>query len=289
MKQFIDGLWLQQGLSDNTLKSYTNDLKSFALWVKQCSKDVFSIEEEELESYVRVRREAGLSANSIARLLACLRNFYSWLLKHKYIEHDPTIFLSNPRTTRKIPTCISEEQVTSLLAAPDCSTELGMRDKAMLELLYASGLRVSELINLELSDMNLQQGVIKIFGKGNRQRMLPIGEIAEDEITKYLEGARTGLLNGKQCDKVFVSMRGTGMTRQTFWYRIKYYAAIVNLDNLSPHGLRHAFATHILNNGADLVIVKELLGHKSISTTQIYTHVAKARLQEIYQQHHPRA
>jgi integrase/recombinase XerD len=231
-----------------------------------------------------------MHARSTARFLSCARRFYRWLLQSEKITTDPTLNIESPKLGRSLPKTLSEQDVEALLNAPDISTAIGIRDRAMLEVLYASGLRITELVTLDLNSVNIRQGVIRVMGKGSKERLVPIGEDALDWVTKYLEQARAELLGGKVASVLFVSQHAKGMTRQTFWHRLKVYAGLAHISStLSPHILRHAFATHLLNHGADLRVVQMLLGHSDVSTTTIYTHVAKARLQALYKQHHPRA
>ena len=245
---------------------------------------------DDLVAYLGHRYEKGASARSMARALSTLRRFYRYLLREKVIEVDPTALLESPKIGRSLPATLSEKEVVELIDAPDMSTPEGLRDRAMLEVLYATGLRVSELVGLALDEMNLQMGVVRVTGKGNKERLVPMGEQAVNWLQQYLAEVRPALMQGHgQVDEVFVTRRGAGMTRQAFWYLVKKYADQVGIHHhLSPHTLRHAFATHLVNHGADLRVVQMLLGHSDISTTQIYTHVAQARLQALHQAHHPR-
>jgi len=286
--QFSQYLWLEHGLSDNTRQAYQSDLKHFFIWLKDKSA-VSSVDQAKLESYLQVLYHQKLTARSIARNLSTLKRFYQWLLLENHIQIDPTLNIVGPKLGQPLPKSLSEADVVALLDAPDVSTDLGLRDRAMLEMLYASGLRISELINLQLNQVNLRQGVVQVVGKGDKARLVPIGETAMNWFERYCDQARVGLLKNKVSDWVFVSQQSKPMTRQTFWYRIKNYALQAGVSTaISPHTLRHAFATHLLNHGADLRVVQMLLGHSDVSTTTIYTHVAKARLQQLHREHHPR-
>ena len=290
VEKFLDSLWLEKGLSDNTLKAYRYDLDSFAAWVADHEKSLITVSREDLMSYLSDRMSKGLQARSTARSLSCLRALYRYLLREKKVKDDPTLRVENPKLGRPLPGTLSEQDIEKLLAAPNIETALGLRDRTMLEVLYACGLRVSELTGLRLSEVNLRQGVIRIIGKGSKERLVPMGEEAITWLTRYLAEARVELLKKNlNQDIIFPSNRGVQMTRQTFWHRIKAHAKTADIQKkLSPHTLRHAFATHLLNHGADLRVVQLLLGHSDLSTTQIYTHVAQQRLKELHQQHHPR-
>jgi integrase/recombinase XerD len=290
IERFLDALWMERGLSDNTLSAYRNDLTQFAHWLSQSQAcDVLGVERTHLLGYLALRSEQQRSPRSSARLLSSLRRFYSWCRREQLIEADPTRLLSAPKLGRPLPDTLSEAEVDKLLEAPDTRTSLGLRDRSMLELLYATGLRVSELVSLQERQLNLRQGVVRVTGKGQKERLVPMGEVAIDWLRRYLSEARPQLAAGELCEALFLTQRRGGMTRQAFWYLIKRYARQVGIGvALSPHTLRHAFATHLLNHGADLRVVQMLLGHSNISTTQIYTHVAKARLQALHAQHHPR-
>lgn len=290
IERFLDALWMERGLSENTLSAYRNDLMQFTNWLQQQhSIDLLSIERTQLMDYLALRSEQQRSPRSSARLLSSLRRFYSWCRRERLIDEDPTRLLSAPKLGRPLPDTLSEEDVEKLLDAPDTKTALGLRDRSMLELLYATGLRVSELVCLQQHQVNLRQGVVRVTGKGQKERLVPMGEVAIDWLRRYLQEARPELAAGDLDGMLFLTRRKSGMTRQAFWYLIKRYARQVGIRaHLSPHTLRHAFATHLLNHGADLRAVQMLLGHSNISTTQIYTHVAKARLQALHAQHHPR-
>ena len=288
--RFIDSLWLERGLSDNTLMAYRRDLNSFEDWLSRQARDtLLTAETHDLQTYLGERMREGQSPRSAARFLSSARSFYRWLLREGFIESDPSLHLESPRQGRALPKSLSEADVDRLLSAPDLESDLEFRDRTMLELLYACGLRVSELTNLEVSQVSLNQGVVRVLGKGSKERLIPMGEEALDWLQRYLTGPWVALSRGKVSDVLFPSNRGTAMTRQTFWYRIKIYAERAGIQvHLSPHTLRHAFATHLLNHGADLRVVQMLLGHSDLSTTQIYTHVAKQRMQELHANHHPR-
>lgn len=293
LEQFIDHLWMEHGLSENTLSAYRNDLAGFSSWLACDQSGLVSVSTSDVQRYLANKFEQGYKSRSSARLLSTLRRFYVWLLRDKRINEDPTRLLEAPKAERPLPVSVNEEQVVNLLNAPDTGNDIGYRDRAMLELLYATGLRVSELVNLQLSQLSIEPGVLRIMGKGNKERLVPVGEVALDWLSAYMRHVRPSLLQNKSTatNAVFVTQRGKAMTRQAFWYMIKRCAAGAGLDpeKLSPHTLRHAFATHLLNHGADLRVVQMLLGHSDISTTQIYTHVADQRLRELYKQHHPRA
>lgn len=287
---FLDALWMERGLSENTLAAYRNDLSSFANWLAASRHEGLTrVGKGEVLSYLTYRLQQHRSPRSTARFLSCIRRFYGYLLREKRIHHDPTALIEAPKLGRSLPRTLSEAEVEALLLAPNVETSLGMRDRTMLEVLYATGLRVSELVNLKLSQINLRQGVIRVTGKGNKDRLVPLGEEAVQWLETYLADSRHEMMAGQHSDVVFPSNRKQFMTRQTFWYAIKRYARQAAIDKpLSPHTLRHAFATHLLNHGADLRVVQMLLGHSDLSTTQIYTHVARARLKELHASHHPR-
>ena len=291
---FLDMLWLEHGLSQNTLVSYRHDLQIFQTWIEgKGIKDFNSVSEVDILSYLAYRMDNGLKASSSSRALSCLRRFYRYLLREKHINLDPTVNIDNPKLPRLLPGSLSENEVERLLAAPDFGDVIGLRDKAMLEVMYGSGLRVSELVDLRFSQFNVQQGLIRLFGKGNKERLVPVAEYTLDWLERYLNESRPELVSRSSAglnDVIFPSLRGQRMTRQTFWHRIKKYALTAGIHKtLSPHTLRHAFATHLLNNGADLRVVQLLLGHGNLSTTQIYTHLAKQRLYDLHQKWHPRA
>ncbi|KPC26437.1 Tyrosine recombinase XerD [Pseudomonas syringae pv. cilantro] len=287
--QFLDALWLEKGLSDNTRDSYRSDLALFNGWLQERNVDLPSAGREVILDHLAWRVDNAYKPRSTARFLSGARGFYRYLLREKLIAVDPTLQIDMPQLGKPLPKSLSEADVEALLAAPDLSEPIGQRDRAMLEVLYACGLRVTELISLTLEQVNLRQGVLRVMGKGSKERLVPMGEEAIVWVERYLRGARDELLGAKPSDVLFPSTRGDQMTRQTFWHRIKHQATVAGIGkSLSPHTLRHAFATHLLNHGADLRVVQMLLGHSDLSTTQIYTHVARARLQEIHAKHHPR-
>ncbi|WP_445379775.1 site-specific tyrosine recombinase XerD, partial [Pseudomonas syringae] len=287
--RFLDALWLEKGLSDNTRDSYRSDLALFNGWLQERNVDLISAGREVILDHLGWRVENAYKPRSTARFLSGARGFYRYLLREKLISVDPTLQINMPQLGKPLPKSLSEADVEALLAAPDLSEPIGERDRAMLEVLYACGLRVTELISLTLEQVNLRQGVLRVMGKGSKERLVPMGEESIVWVERYLRGARDELLGGKPSDVLFPSTRGDQMTRQTFWHRIKHQATVAGIGkSLSPHTLRHAFATHLLNHGADLRVVQMLLGHSDLSTTQIYTHVARARLQELHAKHHPR-
>ena len=287
---FCDALWLEDGLAKATLDSYRSDLGRLSLWLSNnAGEPLLDIRETTLSSFI-AHLSKQTRATSQARYLSTLRRFYRWQLGRGRIVVDPTLKLSNPTQPSRLPKVMSEKQVDSLLNAPDLDSPLGLRDRAMLETLYATGLRVSELVNLKLHEVGFNEGVLRAIGKGNKERLVPLGEQAIDWLTRYLNETRMEIIKGQQSDALFITARGGPMTRQAFWQLIKRYALIAGIppERLSPHVLRHAFATHLLNHGADLRVVQLLLGHADISTTQIYTHVARERLKSLHATHHPR-
>lgn len=290
ISQFMDVLWMERGLSENTLAAYRNDLQQFAKWLtERGTPELLRIERKDIVDYLAERTQHNASPRSSARLLSSLRRFYGYCRREALLDEDPTRLIAAPKLGRPLPHTLSEEQVERLLHAPDTTTELGVRDRTMLELLYATGLRVSELVGLREDQVNLRQGILRVTGKGSKERLVPLGEVAIDWLSRYLKQARPDMLAGTLENALFVTQRKSGMTRQAFWHLIKRYAADVDIRvHLSPHTLRHAFATHLINHGADLRAVQMLLGHSNISTTQIYTHVAKARLKALHAAHHPR-
>jgi integrase/recombinase XerD len=284
LDSFADALWLEDGLSKNTLASYRRDLEQFAVFLKKTSLE--KAREEDLSAFLAARRGR---ASSAARMLSSLKRFYGWCLRERKIKADPTLKLDPPKRAPRFPKILSEADVEALLAAPDVNTPLGMRDRAMFEVLYAAGLRVSELTGLKVFEVNLDAGVVRVMGKGSKERLVPLGEEAVDWVRRYMKDFRLELLKKKSSDHLFVTSRGAGMTRQAFWQNIKRYGArAVPNKHFSPHVLRHAFATHLINHGADLRVVQMLLGHADISTTQIYTHVARERMKALHAKHHPR-
>lgn len=297
IERYIDAMWLERGLSKHSLEAYTRDLRALAAYLGKSNikgRTLVTADHADLVAYLAELALAGRSPRSQARLISSVKGFYRYCMRESLVNSDPALRLEAPRLGRPLPATLSEAQVEQLLAEPRCDDPIEMRDKAMLELLYASGLRVSELIGLEMPALNLRQGVVRVIGKGGKERLVPLGDQAVDCLQQYFADARQVLLeqagSAQASAVVFPSRRGQFMTRQAFWYRIKHYASRINLSvNLSPHGLRHAFATHLLNHGADLRVVQVLLGHSDLSTTQIYTHVARHRLQELHARHHPRA
>jgi integrase/recombinase XerD len=289
LDELIDRLWLEEGLSRNTLESYRRDLAQFAAWLERNGgKLLQQAEPGDLERYLGARFRVA-QPRSISRLLASLRRLYRYALREGKVTADPTLQLASPKLPRSLPKSLSEDDVLALLNAPDTDQLLGLRDRAMLETLYATGLRVSELVNLKVGEVSLDMGVLRVMGKGNKERLVPLGEESLDWIKRYLGTARPLLMDSRASDSLFVTQRAAAMTRQAFWYLIKRYALLAHIGKpLSPHVLRHAFATHLLNHGADLRVVQMLLGHADISTTQIYTHVARERLKQLHAMHHPR-
>jgi len=286
---YLDAIWMEKGLSQNSLDSYGRDLKGFTVWLESQKITLMAVSGREVQRFLSHRFEQGLSARTTARQLSCLRGFYRYLLREKRIQEDPTALVDNPKLGRPLPKSLTEADVEDLLAAPDVETALGLRDRTMLEVLYATGLRVSELVGLKLHQVNLRQGVLRVFGKGSKERLVPMGDEAMGWLERYTKESRPLLLNEIQSDVLFPSTRAQQMTRQTFWYRLKHYVQQANIDKpVSPHTLRHAFATHLLNHGADLRVVQLLLGHSDLSTTQIYTHIASSRMKSLHAEHHPR-
>ncbi len=290
IEQFMDALWMEHGLSKHTLSAYQTDLKGLAKWAASGhGGGLLSLNKIHLQSYLAHRITQGIKARSTARMLSTLRRFYQYQVRENRLTEDPSALLESPKLGVPLPKTMSEREVEALLEAPDLNDPLGLRDRAMLELLYATGLRVSELVNLEITDISLAQGVLRVTGKGNKERMVPMGEEAALWIRNYVKNARGDILGQHVSNSLFVTRRGSAMTRQMFWVIIKRHAKTAGIrESLSPHVLRHAFATHLLNHGADLRVVQMLLGHSDLSTTQIYTHIAKERLKELHAQHHPR-
>lgn len=285
---FADAVWLEDGLAPNTLAAYRRDLNGLSHWLGRRAASLTSAREADLAQYFADQHASTLAATANRRL-AVLRRFYRWAVRDGRVGQDPTLRLKGARQPPRFPKSLSEAQVESLLRAPDTDTTLGLRDRAMLELLYATGLRVSELVGLTVTQLSLSEGLVRVVGKGGKERIVPLGEEARRWIERYLQQARGAILGARVADALFVTRRAHAMSRQMFWMLIKRYAAVAAIDApLSPHGLRHAFATHLLNHGADLRVVQLLLGHADISTTQIYTHVARARLKALHAQHHPR-
>ncbi|KZX66520.1 site-specific tyrosine recombinase XerD [Vibrio sp. HI00D65] len=291
VEQFLDAMWMERGLSENTLVSYRTDLSKLLTWMEQNNYRLDFISLSGLQDYQSWLVDADFKQTSRARMLSAIRRLFQYLHREKVRADDPSALLISPKLPQRLPKDLSEEQVDALLDAPDPNDPIELRDKAMLELLYATGLRVTELVSLTMENISLRQGVVRVIGKGGKERLVPMGENAVDWIESFIEQGRPQLLGENSSDVVFPSKRAKQMTRQTFWYRIKHYAVVAGIDTklLSPHVLRHAFATHLLNYGADLRVVQMLLGHSDLSTTQIYTHVATERLKQIHTQHHPRA
>jgi integrase/recombinase XerD len=291
VEAFADALWMERGLSQNTLSAYQSDLRAFCDWLESDrAREPAAADRVDLMDYLAALAVRGLKPRSAARVLSCLRQFYGYLLRQGLIERDPSARIDAPKLGRPLPRSLSEADVEALLQAPDTALARGHRDRTMLEVLYATGLRVTELVSLEWSSVSLNQGIVRVMGKGSKERLVPLGEEALAWLADFGRGPRAELLGARQCTQVFPTGRGCCMTRQAFWQLIKRYALEAGiLAELSPHTLRHAFATHLLNHGADLRVVQMLLGHSDLSTTQIYTHVAKARLQELHARHHPRA
>ena len=284
---FADAMWLESGLSKNTLAAYRSDLSKFAQFLEQ--SNLLSVSQTEVQKYLAHCMAAGLKGTSSARILSTLRRFYRYLIREGRMDSDPCAHVMSPKLGRPLPKSLSEAEVDALLAAPDLTKPIGLRDQAMLETLYATGLRVSELVELKMVELNLSVGVVRIVGKGGKERLVPLGEESNQSLQNYLSQGRPDLLKQQVSDAVFVTARGSAMSRQAFWYLIKKYAKKSGVQQtLSPHTLRHAFATHLLNHGADLRSIQMLLGHADLSTTQIYTHVARERLQSMHSQHHPR-
>jgi integrase/recombinase XerD len=285
---FIDAVWLQDGLSANTLAAYRRDLRQYEQWLLARAKSLDDSQETDLHDYFAFRH-AATRTSSANRRLTVFKRYFRWALREGRIGTDPTLRLQSARQPLRVPKSLSEAMVEQLLAAPDPDTALGRRDRAMLELLYASGLRVSELVGLKTFHLSMNEGVLRVMGKGSKERLVPFGAVAREHLQTYLAGARADILAGRQTDDLFVSTRGQAMSRVMFWMLTKKYAAKVGIGvPLSPHTLRHAFATHLLNHGADLRAVQMLLGHADISTTTIYTHVARERLKQLHAAHHPR-
>lgn len=288
---FIDALWLEDGLSKNTLQAYRRDLSLYADWLEapeSSGRNLNETIEVDINGYFSARHSA-TRATSANRRLTVFKRYFRWALRERLVNADPTLKLQSAKQALRVPKVMSEAQVEALLAAPDDATPLGQRDRAMLELMYASGLRVSELVGLKTFHVGLNEGVLRVMGKGNKERLVPFGQIAREAVVRYLAGARSTILDRQQTDDLFVTARGAGMSRVMFWMLVKKYALLADITSpLSPHTLRHAFATHLLNHGADLRAVQMLLGHADISTTTIYTHVARERLKKIHGEHHPR-
>ena len=289
IERFLDALWMESGLSSNTLSAYRSDLRAYAAWLHAAASNLQQASRTQLRAYLAVRVDAGARPRTSARTLSSLRRFYRHLVREGIVSEDPTAQVDSPTPVRTLPKSLTEAQVETLLQAPDTSTPLGLRDRAMLETLYATGLRVSELVGLTLLQLSTSQGVVRVIGKGGKERLVPLGEEALAWLATYLVEGRAQLIKKNVTDALFPTTRGGAMTRQAFWHNIKRHAKSAGIEkNLSPHTLRHAFATHLLNHGADLRVVQMLLGHADLSTTQIYTQVARERLKSLHAKHHPR-
>lgn len=287
IEQFLDALWVEQGLSENTLSAYGSDLRIFAKWLGK--KPMLEVDGSRISEFLASRFDEGIGNRSTARILSSLRRFYGYYIRENAIGADPTALIESPRLGSPLPGSLSEKDVELLLEAPEISHSLGFRDKTMLETLYATGLRVSELVNLKFEQVSFRQGVVRILGKGSKERLVPVGEVAMSWLERYIAQPRQLLLGERPCDYLFVTNRAESMTRQAFWHIIKRHAKKAGITKeLSPHTLRHAFATHLLNHGADLRVVQLLLGHSDLSTTQIYTHIARERLKDLHSKYHPR-
>jgi len=290
IETFVNSLWLESGLSENTRRSYQSDLNLCANWLTKKQQTLSGADRESILSFLAFKVKSGYKPRTTARILSSLKRYYQYLIRENLREDNPCRLVESPKLGRSLPKTLSEQDVESLLQAPDENTDIGLRDLAMLELLYATGLRVTELVSLEINQVSFNQGLVRVIGKGNKERLVPLGEQALWRIQNYVKQARTDVLKGKVSEALFVTNRGSGMTRHAFWHLIKRYALKAGISqDLSPHTLRHAFATHLLNHGADLRVVQMLLGHSDLSTTQIYTHVAQERLKQMHQTHHPRA
>ncbi len=287
---FLDALWLEKNLGENTLAAYRQDLLQLSLTLAEQDAHLLSADAGMLMRILGQKLQSGAAMRSVARLLSSIRRFYSYALREGWVTHNPSQNLQSPRLARYLPHVLSETQIEALLAAPDQTRPLGLRDAAMLELMYACGLRVSELINLEMRQLDLNADLVMVFGKGRKERLVPMGEMAAERIATYLQNARPRILGARISAAVFVTARGAAMTRQRFWQNMEAYAKVAGIEQaVSPHSLRHAFATHLLNHGADLRSVQLMLGHANLGTTEIYTHVAQARLKALHEKHHPRA
>ena len=285
---YLDSVWLEKNLSPNSLVAYRKDLSDTETWLETKSKTLLTASSVDLHGYMAVIFDRGFSASTAARWLSAIRGFYKYAVLQKLLDKDPTDSLRHPKKSRNLPRSLSAVDVSKLLGAPDVSKTIGLRDRAMLELLYACGLRITELVNVELKHVNMRQGVIRVLGKGSKERLVPMGEEAISWLSKYIDEGRTDF-SKKNSRYLFLTNRGGSMTRQNFWHAIKKYALTIGIAaDISPHTLRHAFATHLLDNGADLRAVQMMLGHSDLSTTQIYTHVAQERLKGLVLEHHPR-
>ncbi len=289
VESFLDSSWAERGLSEETLKSYRSDLHQFSRYLASHDGDLLAATRDQVLGFLAEQAGRGLAPRSLNRYLSCLRLFYRYQLRIGGIQKDPTVLIDGPKLGRGLPKALTEAQVEALIDAPDTSTPLGLRDRAMIELMYATGLRVSELVGLQVGQLNPGQGTVRVFGKGNKERIVPLGEEALMWMQRYLDQARPQMLKGSLSEHVFVSSRKKGLTRQAFWYAVQRHAKQAGItEAISPHMLRHSFATHLLNHGADLRVVQLLLGHSDLSTTQIYTHIAREGLKELHSKHHPR-
>ena len=290
LDSFLDSVWSEQGLSKNTLVSYEHDIKSFLIFLNDNKVGLFKVQQSDINSFVSFRFSKGISSSSNMRLISSLKKFFVYLVSHNFIKKNPTENIESPRKVKLLPHTIDVESVDKLLNSPDLKTRFGARDKAMLEILYACGLRVSELVSLKFSQVVIESNFLRVMGKGSKERIIPINDYALTFLKTYIEDFRSEFMKGKKTDSLFLSNRGLEMTRHSFWHIIKKYALQAGINNhLSPHTLRHAFATHMINNGADLRVVQLLLGHSDLSTTQLYTHIAKNELKELHCKNHPRA
>jgi integrase/recombinase XerD len=290
LDSFIDNIWAEQGLSKNTLISYEHDIKGFLLYLQKHNISIISVEQSDINSFVSIRFSKGISSRSNMRLISSLKKFFLYLLSHNIIKKNPAEDIESPKNIKSLPHTLDVDNVDKLLSAPDLKNRIGVRDKAMLELLYACGLRVSELVNLKLSQVMMESSYLRVMGKGSKERIIPINDYAVSFLKNYIDEYRSDFSINKKSNSLFLTNRGKEMTRQSFWNIIKKYALKAGIhEHLSPHTLRHAFATHMINNGADLRVVQILLGHNDLATTQLYTHIAKNELKEIHCKNHPRA
>ncbi|MBT7523597.1 MAG: site-specific tyrosine recombinase XerD [Gammaproteobacteria bacterium] len=290
LDSFLDSVWAEQGLSKNTLVSYEHDIKSFLIFLNDNKVKLFKVQQSDINSFVSFRFSKGISSSSNMRLISSLKKFFIYLVSHNFIKKNPTENIESPRKVKLLPHTIDVESVDKLLNSPDLKTRFGARDKAMLEILYACGLRVSELVSLKFSQVVIESNFLRVMGKGSKERIIPINDYALTFLKTYIEDFRSEFMKSRKTDSLFLSNRGLEMTRHSFWHIIKKYALQAGInDHLSPHTLRHAFATHMINNGADLRVVQLLLGHSDLSTTQLYTHIAKNELKELHCKNHPRA
>ena len=290
LDSFLDNIWAEQGLAKNTLLSYEHDINSFLLFLNKEKINLFDTTQSDVNLFISQRFSNGISSRSNMRLISSLKKFFLYLYSHNFLKTNPTENIETPRKIKSLPHTIGIDQVDKLLNAPNIDTRFGSRDKAMLEILYACGLRVSELVSLKFSQVNMESNFLRVLGKGNKERIIPINDYALSFLKKYIDNFRKDFITSKKTDALFLSNRGAEMTRHSFWHILKKYASQVGIEeHLSPHTLRHAFATHMINNGADLRVVQLLLGHSDLSTTQLYTHIAKNELKELHCRNHPRA